>query len=147
VHAAARQLYENCFRVSLIRIDAAAVSSKNFPKNGRGTSLVTLIAGGPEVKIMRKRYRVVILAMLAAALAVPLGFALSLESTPALTVVVAPPSADVGIVAASSAKAHLALVQTPVRAHTSMPAIPDGAKLLFVGSALFGLAGVMRRSN
>ena len=28
-----------------------------------------------------------------------------------------------------------------------LPALPDGAKLLFVGSALFGLAGVMRRTN
>jgi len=96
---------------------------------------------------MRKRYRVLILSTLAAALAVPLGFALSLESTTAPAVVVAPPSADVGIVAASTAKPHLALVQTPSRTHMNMPAIPDGAKLLFVGSALFGLAGVMRRSH
>ena len=96
---------------------------------------------------MRKRYRIVILAALAAALAVPLGFALSLESTPARTVVVASPKADIGIVAASSAKPHLALVQTPSRDHSNMPAVPDGAKLLFVGSALFGLAGVMRKTN
>ena len=97
--------------------------------------------------IIRKRYRVLILATLVAALAVPLGFALSLESTPAPTVVGASPKADIGIVAASSAKPHLALVQTPSRAQTNMPAVPDGAKLLFVGSALFGLAGVMRRSS
>src|SRR5262245_25385159 len=98
---------------------------------------------------MRKRYRVLILSTIAAALAVPLGFALSLESTTAPTVVVAPPSSDGGIVAASSAKPHLALVQAPSRgAHTAnMPSVPDGAKLLFVGSALFGLAGVMRRSH
>lgn len=87
------------------------------------------------------------LATIAAALAVPLGFALSLESTPPPTVILAPPSADAKIVAASSARPHLALVQTPSRAPTSMPAVPDGAKLLFVGSALFGLAGVMRRSH
>jgi len=145
----ARQLYENCFRVSLIRIRTAPVSSKNFPKSGRGTSLVTFAAGGPEVTIIRKRYRVLILAAVAAALAVPLGFALSLESTPAPTVVAASPSADAKakIVAASSAKPHLALVQTPSRAPMNLPAVPDGAKLLFVGSALFGLAGMMRRSN
>jgi hypothetical protein len=101
----------------------------------------------PEVTIMRKRYRVLILSTLAAALAVPLGFALSLESTTAPTVVVAPPSSDAGILAASSTKPHLALVQAPSRAHSNMPVVPDGAKLLFVGSALFGLAGVMRRSN
>jgi len=85
--------------------------------------------------------------MLAAAVAVPLGFALSLESTPAPTVVVTSPSPNVGIVAASSAKPHLALVQPPSRAQTNLPAVPDGAKLLFVGSALFGLAAVMRRSH
>jgi hypothetical protein len=95
---------------------------------------------------MRKRYRILILAALAAALAVPLGFALSVESS-APTVVVASPKADIGIVAASSAKSHLALVQTPSRARTNLPAVPDGAKLLFVGSALFGLAGVMRKSH
>jgi hypothetical protein len=120
---------------------------KNLPKNSRGTSLEVVAAGGTEVKIMRKRYRVPILATLAAALAVPLGFALSLESTPAPTVIVASPPADIGIVAASSAKPRLALVQAPSRAHTDMPALPDGAKLLFVGSALFGLAGVMRRTH
>jgi hypothetical protein len=99
---------------------------------------------------MRKRYRVLMLALLAAALAVPLGFALSLESTPARTVTVAPPVAsrgDIGIVAASAARSQLALVQTSTRADSAFPTLPDGAKLLFVGSALFGLAGVMRRTN
>lgn len=96
------------------------------------------------MKIIRKRYGVLVLA---AALAVPLGFALSLESTPAPIVKVASPQPEAGIVAASSAKTHLARIQTPSRAHTAMPAVPDGAKLLFVGSALFGLAGVMRKSN
>ena len=103
--------------------------------------------------IMRKRYRVLMLAVLAAAITVPLGFALSLESTPTRTVTVPPAAGDVSgvgdikIVAASKVRPHLALVQAPARAHTNMPAVPDGAKLLFVGSALFGLAGVMRRSN
>lgn len=99
---------------------------------------------------MRKRYRVLTLVVLAAALAVPLGFALSLESTPVRTVIGAPPAAtrgDIGIVAASSTKSQLTLVQTSTRADSSYPTLPDGAKLLFVGSALFGLAGVMRRTN
>jgi hypothetical protein len=110
----------------------------------RGTSLEVSAAGGAEVKIMRKRYRVLILAVLVAAIAVPLGFALSLESTPA--VVVASP-AEIGIVAASSARSHVALVQAPVPRRMVFPTLPDGAKLLFVGSALFGLAGVMRRAD
>lgn len=102
---------------------------------------------------MRKRYRILILAVLAAAIAVPLGFALSLESTPTRSVAARPQARDVNdvgdinIVAASSAKTHLALVQTSVPARSGLPAIPDGAKLFFVGSALFGLAGVMRRTN
>ena len=99
------------------------------------------------MKIKRKRYRVLILSTITAALAVPLGFALSLESTSAPRVIVAPPTADIGIVAASNAKPHLALVASPSRPHTDLPSVPDGAKLLFVGSALFGLAGVMRRTR
>jgi hypothetical protein len=96
------------------------------------------------MKIIRKRYRVLMLAALSAALAVPLGFALSLE--PAPTVVAPVPAAgisQIGIVAAST-KPHLALVQAPKQ--PGLPALTDGAKLLFVGTVLFGLAGVMRRS-
>jgi len=121
----------------------------------RGTSIEVMAAGRAEVKTMRKRYRVLILAVVAAAIAVPLGFALSLESnpTPARTVAARPQPPDVrgigdiNIVAASSTKRHLALVQTSVPSRSGLPALPDGAKLLFVGSALFGLAGVMRRTN
>ena len=90
------------------------------------------------------------LAVLVAAIAVPLGFALSLEPPP--TAVVAPSHSDIGdigIVAASRARPHrpVALVQTSSKGQPALPAVPDGAKLLFVGSALFGLAGVIRRTN
>jgi hypothetical protein len=103
--------------------------------------------------IMRKRYRGLMLAVLAAAITVPLGFALSLESTPTRTVTVPPAAGDVSgvgdikIVAASKVRPHLALVQTAVPPRSGLPALPDGAKLLFVGSALFLLAGVLRRTN
>jgi hypothetical protein len=121
-----------------------------FPQASRGTSLVAhWWQAAPEVKIMRKRYRVLLLAFVAAAVAVPLGFALSLES-PATAIVSPAPSSDIGdmsIVAASRARPQLALVQTTSPGRPSGPALPDGAKLLFVGSALFGLAGVMRRAN
>ena len=43
--------------------------------------------------------------------------------------------------------AHVALVQTSSKGQPALPAVPDGAKLLFVGLALFGLAGVIRRTN
>ena len=84
---------------------------------------------------MRKRYRVLLLAAIAAAFVVPVGFALSLESpaprvaraTPAVVAHAAPAAVD-----SSSSDASLQL--------------PDGAKLLVVGTALFGLAAAVRRA-
>jgi hypothetical protein len=115
----------------------------------RGTSIEAIGAGETEVTMMRKRYRVVMLAVVAAA--VSLGFALSLESTPTHTVTVRSQSPEVGdigsIAAASSARTHLALVQTSAPDRSGLPALPDGAKLFFLGSALLGLAGVIRRIN
>ena len=111
-----------------------------------------MAADETDVMIMRKRYRVLILAVVAAALAVPLGFALSFESTPTQTVRSPSPrvsdvGGDITIVAATSARTHLALVQTSAPDRSGLPALLDGAKLFFVGSALFGLASVMRRTN
>jgi hypothetical protein len=153
-HAAAqRQLYEITFHVCLIRMRGMPILRRVFQAGHRGTSIEVLGGGSTEVTIMRKRYRVLVLAVLAAAVAVPLGFALSPESTPTRTVAVQSQSPDageigkIGIVAAASTKTHLALVQTAAPARSGLPALPDGAKLLFVGSALFGLAGVMRRTN
>ena len=71
--------------------------------------------------VMRKRYRVLILAALAAALIVPVGFALELEL----------PMATTTSVVASSA---------------IFPAIPDPLKLFGVGALLIGLAGFVRRA-
>jgi hypothetical protein len=71
---------------------------------------------------MRKRYRVLVLAALAAALVVPVGFALSLE-------------APVPVHAAD------AIVGTGVIDSTL-----DGAKLLLVGATLFGLAAFVRKT-
>ena len=74
---------------------------------------------------MRKRYRVLLLAGLVAALIAPVGFALSLDSIP-----VAMQLARAGVVA-------------PVVMPSSMP---DAAKLFFVGSVLFGLAAAVRKA-
>ena len=98
---------------------------------------------------MRRRHRVFVLAAFVAAVAVPLGFALSLESSATPSVAVhqqAPDVSDIGditIVAATSTKPHLALMTSPP-ANRGRSAIPDAVKLLFVGSALFALAAVMR---
>ena len=76
------------------------------------------------VSRMRKRYRVLLAALLAA-LIVPVGFALSLDSP----------------IATQFVHANLA---TP----ESVPfAMPDAAKLLGVGTLLFGLAAAVRKNS
>lgn len=86
---------------------------------------------------MRKRYRVLVLAAFAAALVVPVGYAVSLESTPvararytAATIVVPATLRDGGRL-------------TP---HIVYP-VADAAKLLGVGTILLGLAAVLRKSR
>jgi hypothetical protein len=75
---------------------------------------------------MRKRYRVLFLAALVAALVVPVGFALSLDSTPV------------------TSKFMRSAVASPAVSSWSMP---DGAKLFFVGTVLFGLAAAVRKAS
>ena len=72
---------------------------------------------------MRKRHRVLFLAALVAALVVPVGFALSLDSTPVIRSAVASPAL--------------------------LPSwsMPDGAKLFVVGIVLFGLAAAVRKAS
>ena len=81
---------------------------------------------------MRKRYRVLLLAVVVAAFIVPVGFALSLES-------------DLGA-SYSHPRAVTARAETSAAAAPVLPKIPEGAKLFVVGTALFGLAAMMRRS-
>jgi hypothetical protein len=77
------------------------------------------------VSLMRKRHRVVLFAALVAALIVPVGFALSLDSP----------------IATQFVPANLV---TPA----SLPfAMPDAAKLLGVGTLLFGLAAAVRKNS
>jgi hypothetical protein len=76
---------------------------------------------------MRKRYRVLFLAALVAALVVPVGFALSLDSTPIASEV----------------------VQSAVAAPAVFPSwsMPDAAKLFIVGTVLFGLAAAVKKTS
>lgn len=71
---------------------------------------------------MRKRYRVLVFAALVAALVVPVGFALSLEAP-------MPAHAADAVVSA-----------------TPLQSMPDSAKLLLVGTTLFGLAAFVRKA-
>lgn len=88
---------------------------------------------------MRKRLRILLLACVAAAIVVPVGFALSLES------------AKRGAVPdRTQPVAHV--VSRPFAPAESAPAvgltgIPEWARLVGVGSVLFGLAAVMRRTR
>jgi hypothetical protein len=91
---------------------------------------------------MRKRYRVLILAAFVAALAVPLGFALSLESSSVIA-----PRVSEAVVVAASAKSSSSYTVEPTRRRSFIPPLSDGARLLFVGSALFGLAAAIRKAN
>jgi hypothetical protein len=79
---------------------------------------------------MRKRYRVLMLAALVAALGVPVGFALSLDTAPVATQLI-----------------HVGLVPGA----TAPPAVPwtmpDAAKLLGVGTLLFGLAAAVKKTS
>ena len=77
--------------------------------------------------LMRKRYRVLLLAALVAALVVPVGFALSIDSTPM-----------------TSRFTHPVVAAPKVLPSWSMP---DAAKLFFVGTVLFGLAAAVRKAS
>jgi len=91
---------------------------------------------------MRKRIRILILAVVVAAVIVPLGFALSLDqSSRAASAMHA--VAPVSQVVATGAP----IVISTSAAVTALPEVPEGAKLLFIGTALFGLAAVMRRTT
>jgi len=72
---------------------------------------------------LRRRYRVSLLAAIVGALVAPVGYALSVDS------------------ALES--------RTPSAAHDTLalPAVPEAAKLLLVGTSLFGLAAAVRKAH
>jgi len=80
---------------------------------------------------MRKRYRVLLLAFIAAACVVPVGYALSIESES--DVMYAPPAV---VAPVNNVKNSLPLQSQE---------IPEGGRLVLVGGAFFGLAAVVRR--
>src|SRR5207248_3202185 len=97
-----------------------------------------------RTRAMRKRYRVLLLAAIVAAFVVPVGFALSLESG-AVTPHVqyrAPVATTTHLLANAPV---LVPVPSPTPASES-PSVPDGVKLFAVGTALVGLAAVVRRA-
>ena len=91
---------------------------------------------------MRKRYRILLLAAIVAALVVPVGFALSLESVATTSHV------QYGTAASTAQGAMSAPVLMQVRptASSLLQLVPDGAKLFAVGTALFAVAAIVRRA-
>jgi hypothetical protein len=100
---------------------------------------------------MRKRYRVLLLAAIVAALVVPVGFAWSLDSAPIQAVHVSHlPTAAVASTAAVAVTSSVVIAapaaDRATRGAVNIPALPDAAKLLLVGTMLFGLAAFVRKA-
>jgi hypothetical protein len=94
---------------------------------------------------MRKRLRILVLAAVVAAIIVPLGFALSTESAADRAT-----SSAHGVVPISqiaTVHAHVPIVASTGAAVMTLPQVPEGAKLFAIGTALFGVAAAMRRTN
>lgn len=93
---------------------------------------------------MRKRYRVLILAAIAAAVIVPFGFALSLEQRPTLTA--AAPTYDVGSPSLGPALFDVSHRSTTFQASLPFKSrVPDSASLFIIGAVLIGAAIAVRR--
>jgi len=88
------------------------------------------------MRVTRKRFRILLLAAIVAALAVPVSFALSLEPAP---------TAHHTVTSAVSSAAVPALVRAG-GAIASVHTAEDAVKLLLVGSILFGLAAAVRKA-
>ncbi|OLC49668.1 MAG: hypothetical protein AUH43_07125 [Acidobacteria bacterium 13_1_40CM_65_14] len=92
-----------------------------------------------------------LLAAIVAALAVPVGFAWSLDSAPMQAVHVSHlPTTAVASTAAAAVTSSVVITapaaDRATRGAVNMPAVPDAAKLLLVGTILFGLAAFVRKA-
>ena len=100
---------------------------------------------------MRKRTRVLLLAAVVAAFVVPVSFAWSIDSGKVQSPVGHFSTAAVAASAASVTSS--VVIAAPTASHLASPRsdagvlhVPDSAKLLIVGTVLFGLAAVVRRA-
>jgi hypothetical protein len=89
------------------------------------------------MRVMRKRFRVLFLSAIVAAFIVPFGFALSLDPTP---------HTSTGTAATNASVVPLMLVAGNSSLSALLDPLPDAAKLLLVGTTLFGLAAVVRKA-
>jgi hypothetical protein len=89
---------------------------------------------------MRKRYRVLLFAALSAALVAPVGFALSLGSAPWIAQTHHPIEAAIAVTAPAVWVVGSAAVVSVAQEGF------DAAGLLLVGTGLFGLAAIVRKT-
>ena len=97
---------------------------------------------------MRKRYRVLLIAAVVAALVVPVGYALSLEPQPPVTVLARTTLAK-STSATMVASPVVLRAQTPIAGSapaSPLRSMPDAGKLLLVGTVLFGLSALVRKA-
>jgi hypothetical protein len=99
---------------------------------------------GEEQLVMRKRYRILLVAAIVAAIVVPLGLALSLESD-------SRPSAPTPGILASTSSSSTVVSSVLVSAGDPptvgiVHSVPDSAKFFIVGTVLFGLAAAVRKA-
>ena len=92
---------------------------------------------------MRKRYRVLILAALVAALVVPVGYALSIDSAPKARRTRYAAAIPAAAVVRSSVAMPRVAGAVPYNVLSPMA---DSAKLLCIGTVLFGLAAAVRKT-
>jgi hypothetical protein len=98
---------------------------------------------------MRKRYRVLVFAVLVAALVAPVGLALSLGSSPSIgqTPSIAQTPHPLAAPFAAGVVTAPLILQVRDAASASVPQQGfDAAGLLMVGTVLFGLAAVIRKA-
>jgi hypothetical protein len=100
---------------------------------------------------MRKRYRVLIFASLVAALVVPVGYALSVESpaaSHARNAAVVPAGSGPVPAAAAAVSAPIALkVSREAQVAPPLRPLSDAAELFGIGTLLFGLAAFLRKAS
>jgi hypothetical protein len=94
------------------------------------------------MRLMRKRFRVLLLAAIVAAIIVPVGFALSLE-----------PVGGATYHASSNAPAAMMVTTIPLDGgavdgwFARFPTVPDPVKLVIIGTSFFGLAAIVRKAS
>jgi hypothetical protein len=95
---------------------------------------------------MRKRFRVLLIAAIAAAVVVPVGFALSLEPGPVGVRSAPSPMAAIAVnapMAFDAGRQAVIFRSTPPVG----PRFPDSAGLLVLGTVLIGVAVAVRRAS